>query len=240
MFFFPTEKFLLVFFVSSWWVKWQEWCLQSFVRLSLFLGKLLQLDLDLDLTTKAEWTLPYCGGFLVGDKTDFFVHSKVVVDSVSLSSWLHMWARMCKVVIPIQFYLWHGSFAGQRWHRWLPHLGSTYSQVSIPPSPHFFTHWLHISGSSSMWSVARCAWIISLESLCATSTRISPASPATIWKKWPQRGTGPCQRWVHPLFNKRKQDLHHWLLEWGLWAGLQKLQAAFLKLPSWKNNLWTW
>jgi len=71
MFFFPTEKFLLVFFVSSWWVKWQEWCLQSFVRLSLFLGKLLQLDLDLDLTTKAEWTLPYCGGFLVGDKTDF-------------------------------------------------------------------------------------------------------------------------------------------------------------------------
>jgi len=25
--------------------------------------------------------------------------SKVVVDSVSLSSWLHMWARMCKVVI---------------------------------------------------------------------------------------------------------------------------------------------
>ena len=137
----------------------------------------------------------------------FFVHSKVVVDSVSLSSWLHMWARMCKVVIPIRSYLWHGSFAGQCWYRWLPHLGSTYSQVSILPSPHFFTHWLHIAGSSSMWSVARCAWIISLESLCATSTRISPASPATIWKKWPQRGTGPCQRWVHPLFYKTGNNI---------------------------------
>jgi len=33
-------------------------------------------------------------------KVDVLSHSKVVVDSVSLSSWLHMWARMCKVTSP--------------------------------------------------------------------------------------------------------------------------------------------
>ena len=27
----------------------------------------------------------------------FFFFSKMVVDSVSLNSWLHMWARMCQV-----------------------------------------------------------------------------------------------------------------------------------------------
>ena len=33
-------------------------------------------------------------------KKNIFVDSKVVVDSVSLTSWLHMWARMCKVPHP--------------------------------------------------------------------------------------------------------------------------------------------
>ena len=46
-------------------------------------------------------------------KVDVLSHSKVVVDSVSLSSWLHMWARMCKVVF---FHFFLTSFAGQRWH----------------------------------------------------------------------------------------------------------------------------
>ena len=41
------------------------------------------------------------GGSLLQKKRRLFVvHSKVVVDSVSLSSWLHMWARMCKVLLP--------------------------------------------------------------------------------------------------------------------------------------------
>ena len=54
------------------------------------------------------------------------VYSKVVVDSVSLSSWLHMWAKMCKVFHLFSWSLSSPLFLGQCWHWWLPHLGSTY------------------------------------------------------------------------------------------------------------------